>query len=599
MIQELLKLAKKTNIKEFTDSQSLLNGTYFMFDKEGNYIEHYRKQLKDKEKGIWEDKFNTAAFFSSSINANKALVYDPGFCRKIQSCSMFSFVTWQSFFENKENLEIAVNAYFREIEILIKDNKLLFPLLEDTKKALKKAVFYVAKNIYEYFLEVDKAGNKNNGNMDQNKILILIKVDDNLYEEAFKCYAKNKLFLDAKYNIDIDGITLGIPSNACTCNSKKPFTMHVSQPNKVNYQTDFENVYYIYLLYKWILNKAVDNNLTTLKILKDKLELGINPSEYYLVEGEIKRTMMGTEFEINNFQFIKDSDDILNIQNENFLELNLGNIQLSKIITWEDFKTFIDRDLFSYHLENKNIKVNDEISSNLINIFNKYRNFYLEAIKYQDISIVKKVLNDSISEILLEQCKIAIKNSNKTGLYIAIIKKLLLMKYNILSSEKINYQGGNEMKLKIVDTKDTVFKKIDGELNPECETIDEYCFAAGQLARYLINQSVAQEITFKEIAPLLNSVKCAEFKYSLDLMEKKYDHALRVHFPRLNNLLYLLHSIEFENRDTVNKDIFLCGFVSENRLYKTNPKKETERASSSTTTLSTEIKEEDNNEENK
>ncbi|WP_286077979.1 hypothetical protein, partial [Thomasclavelia cocleata] len=123
------------------------------------------------------------------------------------------------------------------------------------------------------------------------------------------------------------------------------------------------------------------------------------------------------------------------------------------------------------------------------------------------------------------------------------------------------------MKTKIIDTKNLVFKKIDGEVSPECESIDEYCFAAGQLAKYLINQSVAKEIKFKEISPLLNSVKCTEFKYSLDLMEKKYDHALRVYFPKLNNLLYLLHSVEFESRDMINKDAFLCGFVSENRLY--------------------------------
>ena len=221
MIQELLKLAKQTEIKEYTQSQSLLNGTYFMFNKDGNYIEHYRKQIKDKE--IWEEKFNTAAFFSSNINANKALVYNPGFCRKIQSCTMFSFITWQSFFINKENLKIAIDAYFREIEILIKDNDRLFPLLDNMRKSLEKAIFYVSENIYEYFSEIDKDGNKNNGDMDQNKILIFIKVDDDLYEEAFKCYAKDKLFLDSKYNIEIDGEVYGVPSDECTYNNNNKF----------------------------------------------------------------------------------------------------------------------------------------------------------------------------------------------------------------------------------------------------------------------------------------------------------------------------------------------------------------------------------------
>lgn len=553
MIQELLSLAKKTPIKTFIDAYCLPRGAYFMFDSDGNLLQEQKKQNGETtEKAVWEEDFKLPAFFSGRFSTNKSVAN----LKNIESCNMFSFICKQEQFNDKENLDMMVEKYLAKIELLILDNEALSLIVEKSKETLKKAINYV----YEH-----KLG--------EYKVLIFIKVNDSLYEEAFKCYAKDYLFLDKKLNLKVNNEILGVPSNSCSYNSKKPFLLHYTQSNPVNYQSNFENTYYIYLLHKWLLSKCIDLKKTTFKIDPEKLALGNDLNSYYLVEG-IKENDKGTDiYTITNFQFINETSNDLNIESENFLEIDLRNSQLPDIVTWNDFATFIKQDLFSFKLYDKEVSANASISSNLINIFNKYRDRYIKAIKYKDISIIQNIIGQSISEIMVEQCKIAVKavkDDKSYGLYISIIKKLLLMKYNILSSEKIINQGGKEMKIALVEVQNNIFEKIDGLQEPICQSIDEYCFAAGQLARYLINQSAASNVTFKEVAPLLNSQKCTMLKNNLDNLERKYAHALRIHFIRLNNIFKLVHSVKFENKDTVNRDMFLAGFVAENRLYTKN-----------------------------
>ena len=568
MIQELLNLAKKTPIDTYINACTLPYGTYLMFDNNGNLLQEQVKQ--NSEKAVWEQEFKIPVFFSGRINTNKSLIFK---LKKIQSSNIFSFISWQDQFIDKKSLDIMTDTYLKETKKLMSDNEILLPIIEKSKQALKKAIDYVHNHVYDFFVNEDKDGNKNNGSMDKNKILIFIKTSDENYMESFDCYAKNYLFLSKDLNLEINNEIIGVPSNSCAYNSKKPFLLHYTQPNPVNYQSNFEDIYYIYLLHKWLLGKYMELKTTTLKIDPEKLVLADNLNEYYLVEGFIKSDKQSTEYIVTNFQFISETSDILDIESENFLEIDLKNSQLPDIITWKDLAIFINKDLFSFKLYDKDVSINDDISSNLINIFNKYRDRYIEAIKYKDISIIQNIIGISISEVLLEQCKIALKavNDDKShGLYISIIKKLLLMKYNILCSQKITNQGGSQMKTALIEVQNSVFEKIDGLQEPICQSTDEYCFAAGQLARYLINQSAASNVTFKEVSPLLNSQKCSMLKNNLNNLERKYAYALRIHFSRLNNLFKLVHSTEFEDKDMVNRDMFLAGFVTENRLYVKN-----------------------------
>lgn len=126
------------------------------------------------------------------------------------------------------------------------------------------------------------------------------------------------------------------------------------------------------------------------------------------------------------------------------------------------------------------------------------------------------------------------------------------------------------MKNKMIDIQSVVYDKIDGNNVCVCSSVDEYCFAVGQLARYLIDRNAGKNVTFKEFSPLLNCKDCISLSKALDVLMKKYDHALRLRFNALNNLILLTHGNEFDFKDKINSDMLLCGFVAENRLYKKN-----------------------------
>ena len=565
MIQELLELTKNTSLKTFTDSFLLNNGMYFLFDKNGNLIEEHLKN--NKEVDVWESKFKEKLFFSTSITSNKAFL--PSY-RKIQSVNMFSFITWQSYFL-EETFEDSINAYVeKNLKLVEEDSKNLI-LYNEIKLSLIKAINFVKENIFEYFKIIDKAGNVSNGDMDTNKILIFIDFPAEYFEESFKLYAKKNLFLGDDYNININDEVIGSPSNFHTYNRKKPFLMHYTQANIINYQDSFENVYNIYLLHKWLLSKALVSLPIKINCNETSLKIGDGNSSYYLVSGEVKRSTSGTEFVPSGFELINPSRNPLIISNENFMEFNLSKKEINAISTWEGFEDYLNKKIFLGYLYRINdLKSGDKVNANLINVLKSYNNNCINAIKYQDIDLLKKIIPELISKVLIQKGNIAIKDNSSEILYVCDIMELLLFKYNFLSSKNINYTGGRKMKNKMIDIQSIVYDKIDGNDICICSSVDEYCFAVGQLARYLINQNAGKNVTFKEFSPLLNCKDCVSLSRALDALMKKYDHALRLRFNALNNLILLTHGNEFDFKDKINSDMLLCGFVADNRLYKKN-----------------------------
>ena len=569
MINDLLILTRNTPLKTFTDSYLLNNGMYFLFDKEGNLLEEHLKN--NKEIDVWESKFKEKAFFSMNLNANKALILNPLSLKAIQSVNIFSFITWQSFFVDKDFLNEAISAYLRELLALVKDDKELLKLYDDFKEVLTSCIMYVHEHVFDYFKVVDKNGNVSNGDISKNKILIFIDLPVDLYEYAFKAYAKEKIFLSEAYNINIDGETLGVPTNFNTYNSKKPFLMHYTQSNIINYQDSFENVYNIYKLHKWLISKAFIQLPIRISCEDNVLKIQERTKPHYLINGEIKRSTLGTEFIPSRFELINPNRNSLIISNENFMEFKLGKREISVISSWEEFEGYLNQKIFFNYLYKINdLKIGDRISGNLINILKSYGSICINAIKYQDIALLKKVIPELISKILVQKCNIAIKDSSSEISYIFDIMELLLFKYNFLSSKNIDYTGGRKMKNKMIDIQSIIYDKIDGNDICVCNNIDEYCFAVGQLARYMINQNAGKNVTFKEFSPLLNCKDCLSLSKALDNLMKKYDHALRLRFNALNNLILLTHGNEFNSNDKINSDMLLCGFVAENRLYKKN-----------------------------
>lgn len=582
MIQELLPLVKNTSINRLLEAQNISNGTYLLFDREGNLIEENVKE-SSQSNDSWESSYKAKSFNSKIINTNKAVV------KKISSCSPYAFITWQDIFTHKNDFEkggkqqkgliTLFNEFYSKLEEINSDMK-DFDII---KNAMNKAILYVSEHVYDYFQKVDKkTGEITNGNMEQNRVLIFIEGSDEEYENCSKNYLKDKLFLDSNYNIIFDNITYGVPSNNNSYNSKKPFLKHLTQPNKISYQCNFDDCYAIYLLYIWLIgirlqeNTIKNNNgIIKLKTNSDILEVENDPNaiSYYYINGSVKSSTLGTEFVINDFQVINKNSNsqvsngtgnIFFINSENILELE--KLEISQINSWKAFADYVNSDLFSYKLYSDDIKASDNISAKMVALYYMYAKIFRAAIVYEDISIISNCWDKYMTELILCMSKVAIKNADKPNYYNSIIAKLITMKYNFMASKYVNYPGGKKMKNNVIDTIDSVKEKVNGSDTPVSETVEEYSYAAGQLAKYLVKQSAAKDITFKEAAQVLDSKNVEGVTKAIRRLLKKYDHALSINYLKLNNMISMVTNVTF-SETKVNKDMLLAGFVGNNILF--------------------------------
>ena len=582
MIQELLPLVKNTSISRLLEAQVIPNGVYLLFDKNGNLIEeNFKESMQDND--LWESKYKAKNFNSKIISTNKAVV------KKISSCSPFAFITWQDVFVKKNDFEKdgktqkGLETLFNEFYSKLKEINSEMEDFDIIKNAMNKAVLYVSEHIYDYFQKKDKkTGEITNGDMEKNRIIIFIDGSDEEYENCSKNYLKDKLFLDSKYNINFEDVTYGVPSNNNSYDTSKPFLKHVTQPNKISYQCNFEDCYAIYLLYAWLMgiqkqenDSKKNNGFIKLKIDSDILEIENDPNaiSYYLIDGSIISRPLGTEFVINNFQVINKNsnsqvsngtENIFFINSENILELE--KLEISQINNWKTFADYINSDLFSYKLYSDDIKASDSISAKMVALYYMYAKIFRAAIAYEDISIISNCWDKYMTELILCMSKIAIKNADKPNYYNSIIAKLITMKYNFMASKYVNYPGGKKMKNNVIDTIDSVKEKVNGSDTPISETVEEYSYAAGQLAKYLVKQSAAKDITFKEAAQVLDSKNVEGVTKAIRRLLKKYDHALSINYLKLNNMISMVTNVTF-SETKVNKDMLLAGFVGNNILF--------------------------------
>ena len=564
MIQELLPLAKNTPLEELINIQSINKGVYILVDTNGNIISEHIKNSPQEEKGIWEDEFKAKVFYSKVLNSNKNIVPR----KPISSNNPYSFIVWQSNFLDNSYIEL-IDLYFekqKEYNSHLDLNKY--------KEILLKVTTYVKNNIYNYFYQInEKTKEKTIKDPNKNKIHIFINVSNEEYDICFMNYLKKKLFVDNKYNIVVNEETIGVPALNNAYDGNKPYIKHLTQPNQISYQCSFIDAFNIYKLYNWIINQILLNNINQNNaILKIKMDNPIltlakeNDNKYFLLKGNIKRSVQGTEFLVEDFQIICNDKKNINFQKIQFLETDY---ELPNIKNFKEFENFINDCLYNKKFYDKDIKVTEKMSSQLVSYLIQYKKILENCFKYADLSILTKKFKDIFSNISFAYAKIGIKNNQEENLYLYKIAIILTTLYNMVAIEELNIKGGKDMQNRMYNMLDTIREKINSDnVTPISENIDEYCFAIGQLTRYLVSQSKAQKKTFKLADPVLSCTKKQKLDTIIQNMLSQYSHSLQLS-KKLNNLIAMTTSVAFED-EKLNRDMILAGFVANNLLYEKN-----------------------------
>ena len=570
MIQELLNLSKNTPDSILIENQQIPTGMYFLIDMDGNILS---VKMKEKEQSIWEEEYKTKSYYNRILSTNKAVK------KGIQSCNIFSFITWQNKFLQLNTILNEIEYYYEKLKKFGNNEEKIVK----AKNAMTKICEYISDNVYDYFKKEDKKKGLipcEEKEMNKNRISIYINADDNEYQESFLAYMKNNLFLDDAYSLLINNDTVGVPSSNISYNVKKPYMKHVTRSNKISYQCSFEDCYAIYKLYDWLKNVSLKKN-TLNKIIKIPVnaksltESDDSIKRYFRIDGEIKAGMNGSEFIIKEFSFVSNDDNELKVKNDNFLNVKLDSLPI--ISSFNDFLLFITEDLYENNLYNDDVSSSDTRSSSLVSHMKQYANTYKNVVKYKDISLLNNIWEKSISDFMFDYAKIAIKSSDKEAMFLQKIRKLLIIKYNLLETNLIK-TGGDVMKNNLVSTYDSVKEKVES-LDDNVIfslSVDEYCFAVGQLTKYLVSQSAAKNKTFELADSILSAKTKEKIDREIQKLIKKYSHALSMKNRKLNNLISMVMGVSFEENDTLNKDMIMAGFVSNNIIYQKNDKKDME-----------------------
>ena len=134
---------------------------------------------------------------------------------------------------------------------------------------------------------------------------------------------------------------------------------------------------------------------------------------------------------------------------------------------------------------------------------------------------------------------------------------------------------GDQVRKLSEDLKDKLIKeKTDPDAfdNIYCENDDAFYYYAGQLVRYQLSKSQAQDLKYYIINTILDAKNLDKFKQEIRNLQKKYSHAIGLNNIRYNKLMNAVMGYRCESFNEAGFDMFLAGVASKNMIYYTEKK---------------------------
>ncbi|MCC0702115.1 CRISPR-associated protein Cse4 [Clostridioides sp. ES-S-0049-02] len=556
-----------------TDNYVLSEGSYVLV-KDFSIIEKLEvsKGNRDNTEELYS-KFSKLDYLSKLVDMNKP----------IDDKKIIHSNNYLSFFIKKENLRPDKNNSIKLTEDIINNyyDVLLNPGLKYDKK--KKEIFDSMEKKYgrtdENNLNKVKVWIKNNiftlvedVKKDKNYLKIFFDEEIDIYNIESQKYVIPNIYNKNDFNVTIDGKTYGLPNNNMQLNAKKPFLeLKTRKKNSTPYLIDEDEVLLQKAFFDYLMNKASSGE----ELVYISSEKGIHrkadiPNEF---SGYILRIKKGKELEIHDFDTVVNLNTKIKKINVKFVipieydkyglnpSLEVGYInnlkKLEKTIDTIYFNTFMCN---SYFREVKEINLNDLILRDILvrNRDGLYTWFY----KGRD-NIVRQTFSNYSMEI--------IKNSIKNNNYVKAKEQ-----YNLRIAIINYFYGGYKMADKIKYISESLFEKINSKQTQCIQSDEEYYFAIGQLASYLISKNKSSKNkNHSLINPILNARNKEKLMLEIRKLFKKYNYAIDYGSKRFDNLYAMIVGYEVEDKK-INGDLLIGGYLYSNLIYTKREEKEDE-----------------------
>lgn len=588
MINDLLHIfrAAEDMDKVVFDNYIMGNGLYFKISLNGE-ISHAlikRDNIIENDLFLW---FKKRDYYSQLVNIDKPVDK----LKKIHSNNIYSFfvkcnilpevgdpLTGNIEKDKKiltyEQLIDSINRYY---DILLEEkkdktvNEILLSVELDRidKDAADRNRNFLLNNFNKVF-DIIKDYNDNDKKFSNKEyIKIFFEASEEEYNKEFKRYIFPKVFNKNDYNVIVDSKVMGLNNDNMSMNDKKPFLELKSTKFKVPFRVSLEDSLDSKKLFDWLngirregkyvnvlsipfdydfkMGLDFSNSKGCIYIFRDLENGKILIKDYDLISSEVK---LSGPFEYINYLGI-----------EQFEEKIITDIKvLEKLV---DEKFYNNQLRFNYNRNDIKPKKN-EISSKLIDILfiskEAMKNYFHKGRYYSIRACINNVTMELIIDKIIGKESINWKN----------ISEALNLRLNLLRYFKIG--GYEDMGDRVLELYNGLREKLNSEELPFIESDDEYNFAAGQLARYIIFQSEAKNPKHNLLEPFQRAKTFERMNKALLAVYDNYSHALPLNFKKLDKLISIVSGYEAKSR--IDQGLFLAGACYANILLEKKDKEE-------------------------
>ena len=556
-----------------TDSYEL---DYFIVKSNGSYghtkIERTKKIEENSNRRTIEDYEYLAErdYLSRLLDMNKPIDGK----KQIHSNNYLSFFVKNNVLsEKKKELEDSIEKYYEILKNpFLKydkgEKKRVYTQLEEklgkpSEEKIQKNYEWIKENLYKIKEEI-KDGKE--------YIKIFFDEDIEEYKKENERYVIPNIYNSVDYNVIINDETYGLPNNNLNLNSKKPYLENKTRKEKytVPYLLNEEEVFKQKKFFDYIYNMA-NSGKRNIYISSDKKEiipLGNRESlsddftGYYLrirkdkSESAIERYDIIPNYKAEIYPEIKILDCLGNGENS---KLEYG-ISISKNFELAARLNSLLFDGKLYGMIFGELEVFDE---RIRNVANRYREIFFELIYKGDM----KKFADNYKEIFLE----LIKNSLCKKDYITEAYDM----FNLMTSIDDSIKKERGMTVNKHQEIKEKFRNIFETGVGEIENDEEYFFALGQLAKFLISRNKITVKTHELAVRIIENRDIEGLKREIYKLFRKYAYDIGFYSIKFNTLYERVLGYETES-EKINMDRLLGGYLADSLIYEKSAKEENE-----------------------
>ena len=327
-----------------------------------------------------------------------------------------------------------------------------------------------------------------------------------------------------------------------------------------------------------------DNKVSYSEMLRKIFERNnkVKLENYYLLFFNYKYELKDFDFVTKFRYFLKDKDDnYLEIKNIYELKENneiKPNITIKNIFQFESYivKTIFNNSLVKIDKNNTySVKYFDEIDPTYVSggeliyqIILKYRKAFYDYIYKSKIESISSTMWDEImwNSVIADLKSDKINDKGYHSKEYSIKEKLNI--WFSLYNYFINNKGRYNMSSKIPDLLEKMRQIANNETNSKhLESVEEFCFGAGQIIYFLLDQSKASEKTHALLEPFIQKVNAEQLQTAISNLINTYKHELRFGQGRFEKLASEV--LAFETNENLKKyqRFLLAGYFAKPVIY--------------------------------